>query len=136
MSDPAFASTVVVTKKQDVGKKDTGQSQGMKRMAAITGLAQGICASVMTAEPHSKSAVHTHGDQDTIVYASKGVGKISFEGGRRVVEVREGDFALIPRHCEHQEINDSDGVIEWIITRSGTDPVVENLDVWETSVKS
>lgn len=133
----SFPKQVVVTKKEDVGREDTGQSKGMTRKAAIVGKAQGICASVMTAEPHSASAVHTHGDQDTVVYASQGTGKISFDHGERVVVLRPGDFALIPRHCEHQEINDSDEPIEWIITRSGTDPVVENLDAWgESDAKS
>lgn len=125
-----YPKSVVVTRKDDVGKQDTGQSGGMTRMAAIVGRAQGICASVMTAKPHSRSVVHTHGDQDTIVYAAKGVGKISFEDGRETVEIKEGDFALIPRHCEHQEINDSDEEIVWIIHRSGSDPIVNNLDGW------
>lgn len=125
-----YPKSVVVTRKDDVGKQDTGQSGGMTRMAAIVGQAQGICASVMTAKPHSRSVVHTHGDQDTIVYAAKGIGKISFEDGRETVEIKEGDFALIPRHCEHQEINDSDEEIVWIIHRSGSDPIVNNLDGW------
>lgn len=125
-----YSKSVIVTRKEEVGEQDTGQSGGMTRKAAIVGQAQGICASVMTARPQSKSVVHTHGDQDTIVYAAKGVGKISFENGQRTVEIKEGDFALIPRHCEHQEINDSDDEIVWIIHRSGSDPVVNNLEDW------
>ena len=125
-----YPKSVVVTRAADVGKESTGQSRGMTRKAAITNLAPGLCGSVMLAAPHSESDVHTHGDQDTIIYAAQGVGKVSYNGGRDVVEVRQGDFVLIPRWCEHQEINESDEEIVWIITRSGAAPVVKNLDGW------
>jgi uncharacterized RmlC-like cupin family protein len=46
----------------------TNHPQGMTRMPAITKLAS-ICSSIMLASPHSASAVHHHGAQDTIVYA-------------------------------------------------------------------
>src|SRR2546429_7221295 len=39
-----------------------------KIKGAITHLSPSICASLMTALPHSASAVHHHGAQDTIVY--------------------------------------------------------------------
>lgn len=84
----------------------------------------------MTAQPHSASDVHTHGPQDTIVYCLKGVGKIAFDAGEKVVEVHAGDFALIPRDCEHQELNDSEEEIVWVICRSGSEPIVKNLDGW------
>ena len=41
-----------------------------------------------------------------------------------------GDFALIPAGTEHQEVNDGDDEITWIITKSGRMPEVKNLEAW------
>lgn len=85
----------------------------------------------MIAKPHSASAVHHHGEQDTIVYASSGHGAVvSGPDGSKRQELAPGDFALIPAWAEHQEVNDSDEEVVWIITRSGSSPVVVNLNGW------
>lgn len=84
----------------------------------------------MLAKPHSSSAVHHHGDQDTIVYAVRGHGTVISEGGKKRQDLSPGDFALIPAYAEHQEVNDGDEEVTWVITRSGRRPVVENLDGW------
>ncbi|KAJ9626961.1 hypothetical protein H2203_003419 [Taxawa tesnikishii (nom. ined.)] len=93
-----------------------GQTSGMIRKNAITSLSSKICASVMIAKPHTSSDVHHHGEQDTIVQ-----------------DLGPGDFALIPAYKEHQEVNDSDEEVVWIITRSGGEPIVENLKGWNQS---
>jgi uncharacterized RmlC-like cupin family protein len=67
---------------------------------------------------------------DTIVYAAKGHGTIVSTGGSKRQDLSPGDFALIPAFCEHQEINDSDSHVVWVITRGGRNPIVENLDGW------
>ena len=87
----------------------------------------------MIAKPHSSSAVHHHGEQDTIVYAVRGHGTVVSEGGKKRQDLSPGDFALIPAYAEHQEVNDGDEEVTWIITRSGRKPVVENLDDWGKS---
>lgn len=45
-------------------------------------------------------------------------------------DLSPGDFALIPAFTEHQEVNDSDEDIKWMIARGGRSPIVENLDGW------
>ena len=71
---------------------------------------------------------------DTIVYAAKGYGAIvSGPNGSKRQELAPGDFAMIPAFAEHQEINDSDEEVTWIITRGGRNPIVHNLEGWETS---
>ncbi len=70
---------------------------------------------------------------DTIVYAAKGYGTVVSEGGKRRQDLSPGDFALIPAFAEHQEVNDSDGQVTWIITRSGKSPIVKNVDGWGKS---
>jgi uncharacterized RmlC-like cupin family protein len=81
----------------------------------------------MTALPHSASAVHHHGPQDTIVYAASGHGTIVSEGGKKRQDLSPGDFALIPAWAEHQEVNDGENEVVWVICRSGSVPEVVNL---------
>jgi uncharacterized RmlC-like cupin family protein len=100
---------------------------------AITGICPSICASLMMALPHSASAVHHHGPQNTIVYAASGHGTIVSEGGTKRQDLAPGDFALIPAWAEHQEVNDGEGEVVWVISRSGSVPVVENLEGWGKS---
>jgi uncharacterized RmlC-like cupin family protein len=67
------------------------------------------------------------------VYARRGHGTIVSDGGQKRQDLAPGDFALIPAYAEHQEVNDGDEEVEWIITRSGRNPVVENLEGWGKS---
>jgi len=124
---------VHVTKHEDI-KPSHGQTEGMIRMGAIADLCPTLCANVMIAKPHSASAVHHHGEQDTIVYAAKGLGTVVSEGGKKKQVLRPGDFALIPAFAEHQEVNEGEEEVTWIITRSGKTPIVENLGGWGESV--
>ena len=126
-----MAAPVQVTKASDLDD-NTGQTGGMVRKGAIVDRAS-ICASVMTAEPHSTSAVHHHGNQDTIVYCLRGKGAIVSENGQKLQSLDPGDFALIPAFVEHQEVNYGDEEVEWIITRSGRSPIVENIEGWGKS---
>ena len=89
---------------------------------------------VMIAKPHSASAIHHHGSQDTVVYCLRGRGAVVSEGGTKKQILEKGDFALIPAHAEHQEVNDGDEEVEWIITRSGRVPFVENLEGWDQTL--
>ena len=67
---------------------------------------------------------------DTIVYAVRGHGTVVSEGGKKRQSLEPGDFALIPAYAEHQEVNEGDEEVLWIITRSGKNPIVENLEGW------
>ena len=68
----------------------------MIRQNALVDLTPNICASRMIAKPHSASAVHHHGEQDTIVIAFSGHGTVVSEGGKKRQDLGPGDFALIP----------------------------------------
>jgi len=89
----------------------------------------------MIAHPHTASAVHHHGEQDTIVYAASGYGAVVSNNGKTRQELSPGDFALIPAWTEHQEVNDGEEEVTWIITRSGSEPVVVNLEGWGGNTK-
>lgn len=102
----------------------------MIRQNALTDVSDSICASLMIAKPHSASAVHHHGPQDTVVYAVKGHGTVISDGGRKRQDMAPGDFCLIPAYAEHQEANDGDEEVTWSIVRSGRTPYVVNLEGW------
>ena len=87
----------------------------------------------MIAKPHSGSAVHHHGEQDTVVFAFSGHGTIVSDGGKKKQKLAPGDYALIPAFAEHQEVNEGDEEVVWCIVRSGKEPKVVNLEGWGTS---
>ncbi|TVY60726.1 hypothetical protein LSUE1_G009208 [Lachnellula suecica] len=84
----------------------------------------------MTAKPHTASAIHHHGEQDTIIFARSGHGTIVSNNGQTRQSLSPGDFALIPAWAEHQEVNEGEEEVEWVISRSGGVPVVVNLRGW------
>ena len=85
---------------------------------------------VMIAGPHTSSGIHHHGEQDTIIYAIRGRGSVISEGGKKRVDLSPGDFAIIPAGAEHQEVNEGDEEVEWVIVRGGKAPDVRNVDGW------
>ncbi|RYP78038.1 hypothetical protein DL769_003255 [Monosporascus sp. CRB-8-3] len=107
-----------------------GQTAGMARQNAIVDRCDGLCATRMVAPPRSASAVHHHGPQDTVVYAVAGRGSVVSEAGAKKVDLEPGDYALIPAFAEHQEVNDGDEDVVWVIVRSGRVPEVVNLTGW------
>ncbi|KAF2254937.1 hypothetical protein BU26DRAFT_514768 [Trematosphaeria pertusa] len=125
---------VQIKKGSEINAASGAQTEGMIRMNAITDMSNQICGTVMVAKPHTASAVHHHGEEDTIVYAASGHGAIVWgpDGSKRQ-ELSPGDFALIPAYAEHQEVNDSDDEVKWIITRGGRNPIVHNLQGWGKS---
>ena len=85
----------------------------------------------MRAQPHSSSAVHHHGAQDTIVYAVSGRGIIVSDHGKQRDTLEPGDWAIIPQGREHQEANEADEEVVWVICRApGGVPEVVNLTGW------
>ena len=66
-----------------------------------------------------------------VIYAISGTGAVVFgpDGSKRTT-LKPGDWALIPAHTLHQEVNDGDEEVVWAITRTGREPIVENVDGW------
>lgn len=90
----------------------------------------------MLADPHTSSAIHHHGHLDTVVYALRGSGGTLIWGPNPEDKqvLTPGSHALIPAYVEHQEANEGDEEVEWIIVRSGREPVVVNLPAgWGSS---
>jgi len=129
---PAEQKPVVVTKSDEL-KVSGGQTEGMIRQNALTNLTDCLCASRMIASPHSASAIHHHGEQDTVVFAFSGHGIVVSEGGKKRQELHPGDYCLIPAYAEHQEVNEGDEEVVWCIVRSGREPKVCNIEGWGKS---
>jgi uncharacterized RmlC-like cupin family protein len=111
---------------------NTPQTPGMCRLTAISqdlAGARQLWAGVMLAEPNTTSAVHHHGDQETVVYVSSGWAKLRW--GKRLeneAELKRGDFLFIPPYLPHQEINPSpDQWCQWVVVRSSPEPIVVAL---------
>lgn len=104
-------------------------------------------------EARSSSTVHHHGEQDTIVYATRGNGVLLTspavdpvrairadikgeaptrdEEQPRRHELSPGDFAFIPAWTEHQVVNEADeGDIVWVLIQSGGERVQVDLAGW------
>ncbi|KAF2153279.1 RmlC-like cupin [Myriangium duriaei CBS 260.36] len=121
--------SVTHVRSPDPSKASGAQTGGMLRANAISGEAK-INASIMTAKPHTKSDIHHHGDQDTIIYALRGTGSVVTDQGNTTTRLAPGDFCLIPAGVEHLEQNDTDEEVVWVIHRSGSKADVVNLDNW------
>lgn len=123
---------VQVKKGTDISTPPEGlQTDGMTRVPIFVDLSDQLCGTVMVAKPHTSSSVHHHGEEDAIIFGSKGHGTLlSGPNGEKRQELAPGDFALIPAYTECQEVNDSDEDVVWIITRGGRNPIVHSLSNW------
>lgn len=50
------------------------------------------------------------------------------EGGKKRQELAPGDWALIPAGKEHQEVNDGEEEVRWVIVRGGKEAEVVNME--------
>jgi uncharacterized RmlC-like cupin family protein len=111
---------------------ETLQTPGSLRMAAIfamQGVVSSMWAGIFVVEPSSKTAIHHHGEQETIVYVLEGEALLRWgRRGEYSATVKAGDFLHVPSWLPHQEINPSNGrPFRWIVVRSTPEPIVVNL---------
>jgi uncharacterized RmlC-like cupin family protein len=110
----------------------TPQTSGLLRRVAFDSRnpdAKILSAFLSTVLPGAATGAHHHGDQETILYVLEGTARYRW-GDRlqHVVEAGPGDFVFIPARTVHQEINASaERPTVWVVTRSGTDPIVVNV---------
>ncbi|KAK8045115.1 RmlC-like cupin [Apiospora rasikravindrae] len=109
-----------------------GQTAGMLRQNAISGLCDGICA--LRPSPTARLRCTTTGAKTRLSLRSRATAPSSTKGGHKRVDLQPGDFCLIPAWAEHQEVNDGDEDAVWGIFRSGRTPEVVHLTGWGGSV--
>ena len=113
--------------------EDTGQSSGMRRREAISGVMTGsekIWMGESHLEPASRSANHHHGESETGIYVLRGnpVFVLLMGDEEQRFETRPGDYVFVPPYVAHREENPSpteEAVV--ILARSTQDAIVVNL---------
>jgi len=135
MSDHNAASISIVHPSEF--QEGTVQTPGSTRLAAISSahnIPSGLWGGTFWVEPATRTGIHHHGEQETIVYALEGESLVRWgERGEHSATVRAGDFLHVPAWLIHQEINPSGKEpFRWIVVRSTSEPIVVNLpdDVW------
>jgi len=111
----------------------TGQTEGMARLAAITGSSVGsekIWMGETHVSPSTVSGNHHHGESETAIFVRSGHPVFVFHDGREEVRVATapGDYVFVPPYVPHREENpepDDPAVI--VIARSTQEAIVVNL---------
>lgn len=112
---------------------NTPQTPGMNRAAAVTAGragAQKLWAGTVTIHPGARTGAHHHGEVESVIYVVRGRARMRW--GERLeftAEAGPGGFIFVPPFVPHQEINALDEPLECVLTRSGQDPVVVNLEM-------
>jgi len=113
---------------------NTPQTPGMQRAVAVSGErvgAQGLWAGTVTILPGARTGAHHHGPLESVIYVVSGLARMRW--GERLeftAEVGPGGFVFVPPYVPHQEINAlDDEPLECVLTRSGQEAVVVNLEL-------
>jgi uncharacterized RmlC-like cupin family protein len=117
--------------------EDTAQTPGSHRLAAITrehGTPSSMWGGLFTVAAGGHTAIHHHGQQETVVYVLAGRALIRWgRQGEFSAMAQTGDFVYVPAYLPHKEINLSeDTEFTWVVVRSRPQPIVINLadDYW------
>jgi uncharacterized RmlC-like cupin family protein len=111
----------------------TGQTDGMSRLAALTGFSVGsekIWMGETYVPPSTVSGNHHHGDSETAIFVRSGHPVFVFHDGREEVRVATtpGDYIFVPPFVPHREENpDPDDPAVIVIARSTQAAIVVNL---------
>jgi mannose-6-phosphate isomerase-like protein (cupin superfamily) len=79
----------------------------------------------ITTQPTEWSGWHHHASNDTYFYVLRGTLEIETSEGK-LVQMRPGDFALVPNHVVHRERTPGESVAA-VVVRLGTGPTVVNV---------
>ncbi len=113
---------------------NTPQTPGMNRAAAVTQDRAGsekLWAGTVTIHPGAKTGAHHHGELESVIYVLRGRARMRWGANLEfTAETGPGGFIFVPPFVPHQEINAlDDEPLECVVTRSGQQPIVVNLDI-------
>jgi uncharacterized RmlC-like cupin family protein len=118
----------------DALDSNTPQTPGMHRAAAVTSDRTGataLWAGTVTIHPGARTGAHHHGELESVIYVVRGRARMRW--GERLeftAEAGPGGFVYVPPFVPHQEINAlDDEPLECVVTRSGQQTIVVNLDL-------
>jgi uncharacterized RmlC-like cupin family protein len=118
--------------KPDQFDSHTPQTAGMRRVAAVSKQladTKGIWAGVTNVRAHVGTGKHHHGEQETVIYVA--TGSIQMVWGDYLefqADAEAGDFIYVPPFVPHKEMNAGDIPSQWVIARTGQEPIVVNLE--------
>lgn len=117
---------------------NTPQTPGMNRAAAVTHDRAGsekLWAGIVTIHPGAKTGAHHHGELESVIYVIRGRARMRWGTNLEfTAETGPGGFIFVPPFVPHQEINGlDDEPLECVVTRSGQEPIVVNLDIDEVA---
>ncbi|MFC7340054.1 cupin domain-containing protein [Saccharopolyspora griseoalba] len=139
LSDPvpeerrrSLRTRVQLVRSRDLDR-NTAQTEGMRRLAAVSGELVGSEAIWMGethVAPATASADHHHGESETAIYVVSGNPAFVFHDGTEEVRLttEPGDYVFVPPYVPHREENpDPERPAVVVIARSTQEAVVVNL---------
>jgi uncharacterized RmlC-like cupin family protein len=113
---------------------NTPQTPGMTRAAAVTHDRTGsekLWAGTATIHPGAKTGAHHHGELESVIYVVRGRARKRWGVNLEfTAEAGPDGFIFVPPFVPHQEINAlDDEPLECVVTRSGQEPIVVNLNI-------
>lgn len=124
--------------KPDQFDSNTPQTAGMRRISAVSKQladTKGVWAGVTDVQPHVGTGKHHHGDQETVIYVV--TGSIQMIWGDNLefqADATAGDFIYVPPFVPHKERNAGDLPSQWVIVRTGQEPIVVNLETTDANL--
>lgn len=111
----------------------TGQTSGMRRLAAISATTAGS-QSIFMGQTHvgagTSSGPHHHGESETCIYVVSGRPRFLFkkDGREQAIDTGPGDYVYIPPFEPHVEENPHDEEAVVVLARSTQEAIVENIE--------
>ena len=124
--------------KPDQFDSNTPQTAGMRRISAVSKQladTKGVWAGVTDVQAHVGTGKHHHGDQETVIYIV--TGSIQMIWGDNLefqADATAGDFIYVPPFVLHKERNAGDIPSQWVIVRTGQEPIVVNLETTDANL--
>lgn len=112
---------------------NTAQTEGMRRLAAISGETVGsekLWMGETHVAPDTASANHHHGESETAIFVRSGHPEFVFHDGVEEVRIstEAGDYIFVPPYVPHREENpDPNKPAVVVIARSTQEAIVVNL---------
>ncbi|MDV3124167.1 cupin domain-containing protein [Mycobacterium sp. 21AC1] len=130
---PAAQRTRVYHVKAGDLSSATAQTDGMRRLAAISGQSVGserVWMGETHVSPSTLSANHHHGESETAIFVRSGNPVFVFHDGIGEVRINTapGDYVFVPPYVPHREENpdpDTEAVV--VIARSTQEAIVVNI---------
>lgn len=127
MDDRGGARPITVVRAAERTIPRAAQTPGMRREQAFA--SEDRWVGHVTTSPGVSSGWHHHGDYDTYFYVLAGTVRMEFgQGGRTILEVRAGDFCLVPKGVVHRESTVSPDPGQLVLVRVGRGVPVVNVD--------